>query len=940
VSSFLPFRRLIYAGTFLTGATGLVFQVVWQKYLSYLVGSESRSSSLVVAVFLLGLASGYRFWGKITEKRRDRRNLLKIYGYLELSIGAFAIIFPQLFALIRSLSYASPDHFGVDFALTMLALFVPTFLMGATIPLLTTVVPEDLSEISSCHARIYGVNTLGAFLGCFLGGFFLVPRLGLSMTLLAGGMVNLCVALVFIGNQLSGRAQRSTEVDVIEHRLGRGAILLFVFIIGAVSISFEILFMRLLGLSIGSGHYVFPVVVGVYVLGLALGSLTLRGRRLSLNFLFRELVLLVVTLGVVYATVPYWPYWLSLLRFKVAPLPSGYGLYLLAVSLFLAVMTLPFLVPMGRLLPLGYALIGKDSRNYGRVCGEVYFTNTLGTVAGAVFLSHLLLHFLDIDQIFRLNILLLAALTCLLLMRQGRRGHALLALVAAGAVFMLPAWDRSAHHLGLFRMHRRADIPARGVFQVPKLYRGEKVFFGDGPNSTVSVLERSNPDGRTKEATFVVNGKSDGDTEIDYSTMSLAAVLPYLYGPERYDLSATVVGLGTGVTAGVLGRAVEVKKVVVLEISPLAIAAQPYFDDYNGSLSGNGKVTIEETDAFRYFARERERADLIVAEPSTAWVVGVENLFTPEFYSLVNRNMTDDGVFLQWMNIGENTEEIFLSILDNVTSAFTHLELYHISAGDVAIVASRSPLRLKERRFSEGAVREVRERIRIRDRDLLRLLQVCDGDRLRWLAAGNTLGIHDFDTPRIGLAAGKAMFHGSFVHVENMIRRGAARHLFEPGPREKSLLLSLERYRDGLPGCEDAGAGNAVLCSRFSRLSRLHRARLNGSLTYRQRLEAYGTLREEGFLGPEKGFLEEAAEAILGRGPDQGEFGERDLFTLLREYGREGEWEEAATILGSAGATGIITPGKVRGLEKVLQADRKKQSRILSAWRSFDGRPR
>lgn len=940
MSSYLSYRRLIYTGTFLTGATGLVFQVVWQKYLSYLVGSESRSSSLVVAVFLLGLASGYRFWGKITEKRSDRRKLLKVYGYLELSIGAFAIIFPQLFSLIRSLSYAAPDHFLADFAVTLLALFVPTFLMGATIPLLTTVVPEDLAEISSCHARIYGINTLGAFLGCFLGGFFLIPRLGLSMTLLAGGVVNLGVALVFIGNQLSGRAQRSRSVDVIEHRLGRGAILLFVFIIGAVSISFEILFMRLLGLSIGSGHYIFPVVVGVYVLGLALGSLTLRGRRISLDFLFRELALLIVTLGIVYFTVPYWPYWLSLLRFKVAPLPSGYGLYLLGVSGFLAAMTLPFLVPMGRLLPLGYALIGKDSRNYGRVCGEVYFTNTLGTVAGAVFLSHLLLHFLDIDQIFRLNIFLLAALTCFLLAREGRRGRALIALAAAGAVFLLPAWDRSAHHLGLFRMHRRVDIPARGVFQVPRIYRGEAVFFGDGPNSTVSVLERSNPDGRRAAATFVVNGKSDGDTEIDYSTMSLVAVLAYLYGPEREDLSATVVGLGTGVTAGMLGLAEEVEEVVVLEISPLAIAAQSFFDDYNGDLSSNGKVTIEETDAFRYFARTRERADLVVAEPSTAWVVGVENLFTPEFYSLVNRNMTDDGVFLQWIHVGENTDEIFLSILDNMTSAFTHLKLYQISAGDVAVVASRSPLRLKERRFSEGAVREVREKIRIRDRDLLRLLEVCDGDQLRWLAAGSTLGVHDFDTPRIGHAAGKAMFHGDFVLVENLVRRGEARHLFKAGSREQSLLLSLERYRDGLPGCEDTGAGNNVLCGRLARLGRLHRARLDGSLPYRLRLEAYGALREEGFLGPKMDFLEEGEEVILGRGPDQGEPVEGDFFALLREYGREGEWMRAETLLGAAGAAGIIPPGKVGGLEEMLQAGRERQSRILSSWRAFDDRPR
>jgi hypothetical protein len=178
------------------------------------------------------------------------------------------------------------------------------------------------------------------------------------------------------------------------------------------------------------------------------------------------------------------------------------------------------------------------------------------------------------------------------------------------------------------------------------------------------------------------------------------------------------------------------------------------------------------------------------------------------------------------------------------------------------------------------------------------------------------------------------------VLVENLVRRGEARHLFEAGSREKSLILSLERYRDGLPGCEDAGAGSEVLCGRLARLGRIQRTRLDGSLPYRLRLEAYGALREEGFLGPKKDFLEEGEEVILGRGPDQGEPGERDLFALLREYGREGEWKRAETLLGAAGAAGIITPEKVRGLEEMLRAGRERQSRILSSWRAFDDRPR
>ena len=130
--------------------------MVWQRYLAILVGSEARSLSLVVAVFLLGLATGYHFFGRLTEKQahRDRYSLMKFYGYMEALIALYAILFPSFFGFFKTVSFNAPNYLAFDFLISLGVLFLPTFLMGASIPLLTMLVPENTKEVSLCHAKI------------------------------------------------------------------------------------------------------------------------------------------------------------------------------------------------------------------------------------------------------------------------------------------------------------------------------------------------------------------------------------------------------------------------------------------------------------------------------------------------------------------------------------------------------------------------------------------------------------------------------------------------------------------------------------------------------------------------------------------------------------------------------------------------------------------
>src|SRR5262245_23885530 len=185
-------RAIALLLTVLTGFSGLVYQVAWQKYLAILLGSHSEATAAVLAIFLGGLAAGYALFGRVTKQFVDRARargetprLLHLYGLVESGIGVYALLFPVLFSLAQALSVRIP-HFGegvsfsFDVFLTILLIAPPTILMGGTIPVLTQALSARLEEATRVHAWVYSFNTAGAFVGALAGAFVLIPWLGLD----------------------------------------------------------------------------------------------------------------------------------------------------------------------------------------------------------------------------------------------------------------------------------------------------------------------------------------------------------------------------------------------------------------------------------------------------------------------------------------------------------------------------------------------------------------------------------------------------------------------------------------------------------------------------------------------------------------------------------------------------------------------------------------
>lgn len=943
------YRTIAFAAVFLSGAVALVFQVVWQRYLAFLVGSEARSISLVVAVFLLGLAAGYRFWGNATGRSVSRRDLIKLTGYIELTIGAYAAVFPIAFNLVRSRLAVFSDWLLFDLAVTALLLFLPTFLMGASIPLLTAALPDTYKEVNYCHSRIYGINTVGAFVGAIAGGLILVPALGLRGALFLGVLLNLLVAVVFISNRLPGRPQQAEEVPIVPNRFGTGGILAFVFVTGAVSIAFEVLMMRVVSLAVGSGQYVFPVVVGMVILGLGAGSLSLRreglhGTRVVVEILTTALLLMVVAMSV-----PYWAYWLSHVRVSLTSIPSNYSVFVVSVAVFVGFFLVPVYILFGRMLPVGYSLISKDHTNYGRVCGRVYFFNTLGTVVGSVVLGHLLLEYLDLESLVRVNIAVLLALAAFLGVRERGLRWVLGGVLPAGAVLVLmPNWHLDRTVPDLFRNATVKPYHFQGWFNAPGLGEGTTLVFSrDDANLSVKVLEQvsavlDREGSPIRSLSIAVNHKTDGNTLYDYSNMVLSGAIPYLYGPDRTDLRALVVGLGTGMTSGVLGAAAEIEQVVTVEISPSVIRAAPFFDQHTFHLSRNPRSTLVQADAFRYLARAGEKFDIVVSEPSNPWIAGIENLFTPEYYALVRQRLSDDGVFFQWVQAYESAPLVLAGVIRNFVEHFPNARLFTISGGDVGLVGSFRPLAAPAlgRRFQETNVQKALGPIGVTDPRFLEVLAHLDSAALWSVALALPRQRHDMEFPWLGTLADRARFVGSEISFLGPLPGFVVRAPGVDFSRVQALEWALGEFsNDRNAFCNpyvEAHSAN-LLCRWMGVLERnvRHLQPLpDGIQQAIGRVAAWSELRSRGLAPPASAVLRRMDAFLRDQAADGTSDELRDgVGILLAELAAEGQWEWAEQVIGEFWSRGVLSETVASQLSHELAERRKLTNAVMEQLR-------
>ena len=876
------YRKWAYLSTILTGFAALCAQVIWQRYLAILVGSEARSITLVIAIFLSGLAIGYYVFGFITERKKWSRNvLLKLYGYIELLTALYIIFFCIYFEFLKALSFNSPPYFIIDILISLLALFLPTFLMGASIPILTTTLPDNSKEVNSLHASIYGWNTLGACFGTLISGFYLLPFFGLSTSLILAGVINLFASLIFIKNPLKGNVYKQDKLPTIPSVLPNSFYIFFTFLTGAIVISFEVFFVRILHLSTqGARIYNFPLILAVFIGGLAIGSLSLTNKKISVNYLIQQLFSTIILMVFLFWIIPYWPEWFFTLKSTIGFNAFDYIVFQSILFLLILILLFPAVFCMGQLLPLAYTLMKKDVKNYGHICGALYFSNTIGTVFGAVGIGYLALYVLNIDSLFKINIYVLSVLALTIALFEKNIKY-IIALSITTLIFaFLPiGWGKINNY-----PHYVSDKSDISIYK--KLFFFERsdsneriIYFNDGPNTTVEINQYSMKKSDLKsfldpllpnifkEGTsysVLTNGKSDSNTRGDFSTLFLIPILPWLFAPSNTDgLSSAVVGLGTGVSAGMLGKLEDVREIDVLEISSKVIEGIRLTPAHlNFEVMNNQKINFIEVDAFKYFTKIRKKFDIIVSEPSNVWVPGVENLFSMEFYQLASRSLTENGVLGQWIQNYSIDEKTIVMVLNTIKTVFPYTELYKIGDIDILILASQKPLNhdFSEKRIFNPFLHKFFKSIGINSKEDIYLFQILNNNQYRQLTSFTSKenkDIHSLTKPKLSYRADKARFMSYNTN------------LFELKPafiRDKNKTLTrkmkvFQKYKEWSPEswrkrCSNVN-GFYFLCEYMKKVIEAYSTFENTNKNYPIKLNRYSFLRRQGLIKHNNAFLDD-----------------------------------------------------------------------------------
>jgi predicted membrane-bound spermidine synthase len=699
-------KAFVYAFIFLSGASALLYEVAWVRMMGLVLGSTTQAASCVIAAFLGGLALGGWLSGKIMS--RHRLPFLITYGCLELGVAITAPFVslalqqsPEIFASLSS-SLPSGTFWLISERLffASLLLLPPTILMGATLPVVTEFLVRHYAKPAHYFSVLYGLNTLGAVTGSLASVYLAFPYLGIFNSILAAAFVNLSIAItVFV---LSGKKSFAAESGVRASAsaaepeeeaislsgtsgsfiLSRRWLITIAALLGVTALSYEVLWIRLLRVYLGSTTYAFAAMVSTFLLGLVVGSL-IYNKQLERNPNFcsdlnAQLKMLSVSqsgaailswLGLIILPS------LTVVQACAKVLNGGSELSPETSLIFWTCLAFCLLIAPSTFIGLAFPLIGglasSSSKSVVRAVGTAYAANTVGCIFGSVVCGLFLIP--TVGTPFTMQLVAFANALCAVLIEwkiaeKGRfRWAAALACLIGFSLLFLPR-----------------DYPER-VYAL--LTNGKILAVKEDQIGRVLCLhyERGNR--------LLVNGTMySGDMAHSLRYMRSLAHLPVLLNKDPKDV--LVVCFGVGTTAGAVARHPEVKNLDVCEISPAVLSCGDLFVKTNKGVLHNPKVTFQLEDGRNYLLRTPKKYDVISFEPPPPVDAGIVNLYSHDFYEICRQHLKPGGIVCQWAPMHAESSIKVWNAMVKAANAFSHVTVWLPSSLDPLIIASDSEVRI------------------------------------------------------------------------------------------------------------------------------------------------------------------------------------------------------------------------------------------------------
>ena len=797
---------LVLALFFGSGATALIYEVLWSKFLSQMFGSTIYAQTVVLAAFMGGLALGNRIFGRWSDGLQQP---VSAYGALEILIGFYAFLFPaldratdRLFIAVGT-PIAEHAHWllALKGVLSVALLLGPTILMGGTLPLLAAWLQKFSADPGRRSARFYSVNSLGAVTGATLAGFWLVQHYGVIATLQITATVNVVIGVSAILLSRGGWLERPVEADSATTTVAaelpatpdtlRWAGLI-VAMTGAVSMGLEVLASRSLALIFGSSLQSFAIVLMAFILGIGLGSAWIASPKRA-GRTGEKIIVLLLCMAAAWVTLlvfnlERWVDFYQMARTGLGRTDVGYVYQLLlSTGIALVILGVPAAC-IGAVLPLMMRAVSAAGAPLGARVGALLTWNTLGAVVGSLLTGFVLMPFFGLRNAFGILALVLGLVALLVAVRRGwRTGIAVTTVVYGSAICLFIFGDagwRNVMSSGAFRLVETKFDPR---FMPLRKAHLKIPFYEDAADATVTVEQTDGSTG-TAGMGLRINGKPDASTGLDLSTQFLLAHLPMLVKPDAQDVF--VLGLGSGMTAGTL-LPYPVKQIVVAENCEPVIRAARLFGGWNRQVLDDPRVQVKLEDARTVLKLHPQLYDVIITEPSNPWTVGVGSVFSLEFYEIAARRLKPGGVICQWFHVYEMNDDILKTVFRTFGSVFPHMEIWDVR-NDIIILGSQQAWRTGPEIFRQGfAIDRVRTdmaMIDINSPEALLARQLAS-QRTGFAIAGDGPIQSDL-FPILEYAAPRAFFIGSGTRLLDRFDERTRQQLLAP-PEKRAVLRSL-----------------------------------------------------------------------------------------------------------------------------------------------------
>ena len=698
-----------------SGATALVYQVIWSRWLGLLFGNTTTSISIVLGSFMLGLALGS--WGAGRFLHRIN-NPMRAYAYIELGIGIFALCFPSLSQLTDyiftiAVSTESSNAFSV-FARAILAftlLLLPTTFMGATLPLLT-----DFFRRSPRHTQswkvglLYAANTLGAAIGIILAGFMLIELLGVFATTLVAALLNFSIA--FIGFKFASTAgvlPEDEQVALTSRKLDiKGKLAMAVLAAsGAVALASEVLWTRTLETLVGNSTYAFSMIVLLYLVGIAAGSWLM-------SLIVNRLKNLLLWIASMQLGMGIWIFIALFLFNGIIGSISPYKGVLVSLHImfwnYLKVMgvLLPLSLLSGACFPLATRIIDPTEEDAkGVLIAKAYSWNTAGAVVGSLMAGFVIAPRFDyFDSLYVLALLycftsFLAYLIISRSVEQIKQMRLAMISVSLFSLFMIS--------MGLFKILGPSEFVVRFNARDPL---SQIVYHKPGLQGVTTVIQ-----GRTDEPitkSLLVNGMG---MTMKITDTKMMAHLPMLLHPDPKDTLVICFGMGTTYRSAITHGG----NVTAVELVKEVLDAFDYFYQDASRVRTYAKGRMVVNDGRSYLKLTREKYDVIIIDPPPPIdAAGVNHLYSKEFLQLAKSHLKKGGVMAHWLpypgeSAGIDDLDTMAMLVLTFADVFPHVYIRHsVNHMGVHVLGSEEPLEisvdlLRKRLLNKGIVDDLRE---------------------------------------------------------------------------------------------------------------------------------------------------------------------------------------------------------------------------------------